>query len=240
MNATVLKKPIVLIPLLIVLLCAALAFPLRPYTFTVAPIQQVEEMKQSEAFDPVAWVDGIWESKLVPTIVERAVDLPVILNEMHPDPSGATPKDSLVEIAQEYGLITVGEAHVYMVKGRGQVVSLDTSSSAGTLELRLEGYNGPITTKLFIGTRIPADETSVRDAVGFITFGDFREQTEFGKVGAEINRRVLNQVLAPLDKETLVGKTISFYGAFTIRTFNLISINLSEIRVVPVQVEIVE
>lgn len=240
MKVAVLKKPAVLVAIIVLLICAALAFPLRPYTFTVVPIQEVEELKQSEAFDPVAWVDGTWASKLLPTIVERAVDLPVILNEMRPDASGTTPKDSLVEIAQEYGLTTAGEAHVYMVKGRGQVVSLDTSSSAGTLELRLEGYNGPITTKLYVGTRIPADETSVRDAVGFITFGDFREQTEFGKVGSEINRRVLREVLAPLDKDTLQGKTIAFYGAFTIRTFNLISINLSEIKIVPVQVEIVE
>jgi hypothetical protein len=33
----------------------------------------------------------------------------------------------------------------------------------------------------------------------------------------------------------LLGKTVTFTGAFTIRTFNLININLSEIKIVPVQ-----
>jgi hypothetical protein len=43
-----------------------------------------------------------------------------------------------------------------------------------------------------------------------------------------------------LDIETLQGKTIEFYGAFTIRTFNLIEVNVLEIKVVPVKIDIVD
>ena len=50
------------------------------------------------------------------------------------------------------------------------------------MTLQLDGYDGPITVQLYIGPRIPSDETAVRDAVGFINFGDFRDQTEYGKV----------------------------------------------------------
>ena len=56
----------------------------------------------------------------------------------------------------------------------------------------------------------------------FITFGDFKDQTEYGKAGSEINKRVLSQVLDTLDRDNLMGKTISFMGAFSIRTFNLL------------------
>ena len=38
-----------------------------PYAFTVVPIAQVEQQKISEAFDPVKYVDGIWDSKIIPT-----------------------------------------------------------------------------------------------------------------------------------------------------------------------------
>jgi predicted lipoprotein len=93
---------------------------------------------------------------------------------------------------------------------------------------------------LYIGKRIPSDETSVRDAVGFITFGDFKEQTEFGKAASEINKRVLSTVLGSIDRDNLVGRTISFKGAFTIRTFNLIQIDVKEIRIVPVEIELGE
>jgi predicted lipoprotein len=80
----------------------------------------------------------------------------------------------------------------------------------------------------------------VRDAVGFITFGDFREQTEYGKAATEINNRVLTTVLGDIERDNLEGKTISFKGAFTIRTFNKIQINMEEINIVPVEVELGE
>jgi predicted lipoprotein len=208
------------------------------YGFTVVSIEEAEQTVQSEEFDPVAYVDGIWESQLLPTFDERAVELSRILAEIEPDASGSVSKDDLIAIADQYGLITVGEAHVYMVKGTGQIVSVDTETSLGTAEVMLDGYDGPIKVLLYIGTRIPSDNTSVRDAVGFIEFGDFREQTEYGKASTEINKRVLDTVLGDIDRDNLVGKTLSFKGAFTIRTFNLLNIDVSEINIVPVEIEL--
>jgi predicted lipoprotein len=210
------------------------------YGFTVVSIEDAEKAVQSETFDPVAYVDGIWETKLLPTFNEKAVELPKILSEMNPDASGTAPKDELIAIANQYGMITVGEAHVYMVKGSGKIVSVNAETSLGTAEVMLEGYEGPIKVLLYVGTRIPSDETSVRDAVGFITFGDFKEQTEFGKAASEINKRVLSTVLSGIDRDNLVGKTISFKGAFTIRTFNLIQIDVKELRIVPIEIELGE
>ncbi len=210
------------------------------YGFTVVSIEDAENAVQSEAFDPVAYVDGIWGSKLLPTFSEKVVELSKILSEMEPDASGTVPKDDLIAIANRYGLITVGEAHVYMVKGSGTIVSVNAETSLGTVEVALDGYNGPIKVLIYIGPRIPSDETSVRDSVGFISFGDFKEQTEYGKAGSEINKRVLAVVLCSIDRDNLVGKTISFKGAFTIRTFNLIQIDMKEIRLVPVEIELGE
>ncbi len=210
------------------------------YGFTVVRIEDVEKAAKSEAFDPPAYVDSIWDSKLIPTFDQKAVDLSKILTEIQPDTDGTAPKETLVAIAKKYGLITVGEAHAYMVKGSGKIISVNAETSLGTAEVTLDGYSGPIKVLLYIGTRIPSDETSVRDAVGFISFGDFKEQTEYGKVTSEINKRVLTQVLGSLDKNSLMGKTISFQGAFTIRTFNLIQIDLKEIKVVPIQIKLGE
>ena len=210
------------------------------YGFTVVSIEDAENTVQSEAYDPVAYADGIWESKLLPTFNEEAVELSKIFSEMEPDASGTAPKDELIAIANQYGLITVGEAHIYMVEGSGKIASVNAESSLGTAEVVLDGYDGPIKALLYIGTRIPSDETSVRDSVGFITFGDFKEQTEYGKAGSEINKRVLATVLGHIDRDNLVGKTITFKGAFTIRTFNLLQIDVKEIRIVPVEIELGE
>lgn len=210
------------------------------YGFTVVTIEEAEETVQSEAFDPVAYVDGIWDSQILPTFNDGAVELPEILSEMEPDADGTAPKEELIAIANQYGLITDGEAHVYMVSGSGRIVGVDAESSLGTAEVMLDGYAGPIKVQLYIGTRIPSDNTSVRDAVGFITFGDFKEQTEYGKASTEINKRVLSTVLDGLDRDNLVGKTISFNGAFTIRTFNVLQIDVKEIYIVPVEIELGE
>jgi len=210
------------------------------YGFTVIQIRQMEELKISEKFDPKAFVNEIWESKLIPTINEKAVDLSVVLGKIKPDDNGFTSKDSLIPVTNNYGLITVGEAHVYIVRGQGKVINVNTKTSIGKLELLLDGYTGPIKIIFYIGPRIPSDESSVRDAVGFINFGDFREQTEYGKVGLEINKRSMGQVDLPPDKDTLQGKTISFHGAFMIRTFNLTKIDMNEIKIVPIQIDIVK
>lgn len=227
--------PWIIFAVLVLIFIAAL-----PSSVTIVPIAQVEARQQSEKFDPVAYVDGIWESRLVPDVQEKAVDLAAILGQIEVDANGKAKKEQLVEIAKANGLITVGEAHVYMVKGKGEIVAVDDTSRVGTLTLKVQGYDGPITVKLYIGPRIPSDETAVRDAVGFVNFGDFRDQTEFGKVASEINKRVANQVLGGLDKTSLEGKTITFYGAMSVRTFNLPEIDMHEIVIVPIVVEVSE
>lgn len=208
------------------------------YGFTVVTIEEAEETVQSEAFDPVAYVDGIWDSQLMPAFNDGVVELSQILSEMEPDASGVAPKEDLIDIANQYGLITEGEAHVYMVQGSGTIASVDAETSLGTADVMLDGYDGPIKVQIYIGTRIPSDNTSVRDAVGFISFGDFKEQTEYGKASTEINKRILATVLDNIDRENLVGKTISFKGAFTIRTFNLLQIDVNKINIVPVEFEL--
>jgi len=221
-----------------VLLLAVAGFFLWPYAFTVVSIEQEEQAIKSETFDPVSYVDGQWAEKIVPTIQNDGKDLKTVLGEMQPGPDGKAPKSGLVKVVEKYGLITVGEAHAYMVKGEGVVSKVDTSKSIGLITLTLDGYDGPIQVNLYIGPRIPSDETAVRDAVGFITFGDFKEQTEYGKVASEINKRVNAEVLSKLQKDQLEGKRIAFTGAMIIRTFNLVNIDLKQVNIVPVTIEI--
>lgn len=226
------KNLLILISIVILLIFAWF------YGFTVVPIEKTEELRLSEEFNPEAYVDDIWGTSLIPALEERAVDLSELLWKMEPD-EGTISKESLIPITEEYGLITVGEAHVYAVKGRGKVVDVKTETSLGKVEILLEGYTGPVKVNLYIGPRIPSDESSIRDSVGFIEFGDFREQTEYGKVNLEINKRCLQRIDPETLHDNIENSTIDFYGAFTIRTFNLTTINMKEINIVPIQIEII-
>jgi predicted lipoprotein len=224
--------------IIVALVILIILFLVGRYGFTVVKIGEVQKIIQSQTFDPAVFVDGIWSSKLIPTFNEKAVDLTTILSAFTPDAKGHVTKDKLVPVANKYGLITAGDADEFIVKGSGQVTNVDTSSNTGFMEIQLAGYSGPIKINLYIGPIIPADDTSIRDAGGFISFGDFQDQTQFGKVASEINNRVVKDVTSPLDLKNLKGKTISFEGAFTIRTFNLVVINLSEINIVPIMITV--
>lgn len=221
---------------LVGLAVAAAAVVIFPYAFTVVPIEEQEQAEQSDQFDAGVYVDERW-AEITSTIREQAVDIDVILAGFEPDENGIADKEQMVQVAEEHGLITDGEAHVYAVRTTGEVVSADTESSLGTVQIAVDDYSGPVIVNMLVGPRLPSDDSSIRDAVGFISFGDFRDQTEYGRVASEINGRVSSEVLADVDAQGLVGQRVDAYGAFTIRTFNLITIDVSEVTFVPIAIE---
>jgi predicted lipoprotein len=190
---------------------------------TIVPIEEMEQLQQSETFDPVTYVDGIWESQVVPAIVEKAQELPAVL---------AAIQTNLTQAGEQYATISQSGALNFVVKGQGTVAAVDTESRNGTAVLEIDGYDGPVVIVMQIGPLVRGD--GVRDGVGFIEFGDFKEQTEFGQVSKELNQRVADNVLSGLDLNALVGKQVSFDGVFTIRTTNQTNIDLSEVVITPV------
>ena len=201
------------------------------FGFTVVSTE--DEAALTVEFDPVTYVEDNWEA-VQTAIEEGAVPLADVLNRIEPGADGTIASADLTPVAEELGLITVGEAHVYRVSGSGTVTDVDVDTSKGSVGLEIDGYEGPIKVRAWVGTRLPSDESSVRDATGFIEFGDFREQTEFGKVAKELNTKVV-AALEGLDKENLLGQTVDFTGAFTLRTFNTPTVDVSEIQLVPIE-----
>ncbi len=202
------------------------------FGFTVVSTE--EEAALTIEFDPVVYVEDNWE--MVKTaIVEDAVPLADVLNEIEPGPDGKIATEDLTPIAEAMGRITTGEAHVYSVTGSGTVTDVDIESSKGSIGIDLDGFDGPIQVRAWIGTRIPSDVTSIRDVTGFIEFNDFSDQTQYGKVAKELNQKVVS-ALEDLDKENLLGKSVDFTGAFTLRTFNQPTIDMSQIELVPIEI----
>lgn len=202
--------------------------------FGFTAISTEEEAALTVEFDPVAYVEDNWEAVQI-AITEEAVPLANILNEFEPDAEGIVATEELIPVAEALGLITTGDAHVYRVTGSGTVTDVDVDSSKGSIGIDVEGYDGPISVRAWVGTRIPSDNSAVRDASGFIDFGNFREQTEFGSVGKEINKKVAAN-LADLDKENLEGKTVEFTGALAMRTANLPTLDIGELALVPIEI----
>ncbi len=165
---------------------------------------QGSSFRTSKGFDPVAYVNGLWDSKILPKATNESVDLTMLLGEI------AKNKDAA---SQKYGHKESGPYN-FAVKTEAIVDSVDTTSRAGTIVLKPTGYNGSVAVRMQIGPVLRG--TSVRDGSGYIPFNQFVNQIEYADVGEELNNRVLNNVLKNLDVNTLKGKTVMIYGFFTL------------------------
>ncbi|MFW2543717.1 DUF2291 family protein [Primorskyibacter sp. 2E107] len=89
----------------------------------------------------------------------------------------------------------------------------------------------PEGTKIRVQTGPAINGTELRDVVGDIAFGAFKNQIEYQDAGAGINRAMAAETLDGLDRDTLQGKTITVTGAFTM-------INPKNWLVTPVTLEV--
>ncbi len=165
---------------------------------------QGSSFRTSKGFDPVAYVNGLWDSKILPKATNESVDLAMLLGEIAKDKDAAS---------QKYGHKESGPYN-FAVKTEAIVESVDTTSRAGTVVLKPTGYNGPVEVKMQTGPVLLG--TSIRDGSGYILFNQFVNQIEYADVAEELNNRVLNTVLKNLDVNTLKGKTVTVYGFFSL------------------------
>ncbi|HVO71793.1 MAG TPA: DUF2291 domain-containing protein [Aggregatilineaceae bacterium] len=189
----------------------------------VATIKDEDAIKaeaKSKEFNATAFVDSVWESQVIPAIVEKAVDSPTLISALKTDQQAAIVK---------YGHSETG-AYNFVAKGQGKVIAFDASSSSRTLDVDVNPYDGQKDLSIQIGPII--NGFSLRDGPGVITFNSVGNQIEYGKVNRELNTRAAAQ-FKDLDPATLQDKVISFYGTFTLT-------DVDHILLTPVKLEVVE
>ncbi len=196
--------------------------------FVVVNTERQAAVLESEKFDRVAFVDGIWESRLIPAVKNDSAELATVLTAI----------DQGLEKSQEFANISISGAYNFRVHGVGIVESVDLSSKSGKAVIRPVGYDGKIVVTLAVGPNVSGE--AIRDGAGFISFGDFKDQTEYGQVSRELNKRSGESVFEALDWENMIGKKVSFGGMFTILTTNQTRINLDTILISTVYAEAAE
>ncbi|MBU2670920.1 DUF2291 domain-containing protein [Actinoplanes bogorensis] len=158
------------------------------------------------ATDPATYVNDNWAQKIVPTVHDNAKDVVEVAAAIAKDPEAA---------GQQFGhQAGTGSPYAYMVKGSGKVTDVDSSVPTGPVTVEVPQAGGqPL--KVTIATGPVIAGTAIRDAVGFISFGDFTNQIDYAEVGNQINDHVKTGVIAKIDKSGLKGRTVDFYGAFS-------------------------
>jgi predicted lipoprotein len=184
--------------------------------YTVRPIKSATSSNQAnqfdQQFDPTSYANANWSSKVVPTIMKKAVDLSTVLTALQKDSDAAQ---------KQYATQSSDGFYNFMVKGQAKVVAVNTSSRNGTLSIQLPTNQQQPTILLQIGPVVLG--TALRDSVGFINYNQFTNQVQYAQVADALNAHAV-QDLKGTDFASLKGKTITFYGAFTYATLQQITI----------------
>jgi predicted lipoprotein len=159
------------------------------------------------AFDPTAYVNGIWASKVLPAVQSNAVDVSTVAAAIAADPDAA---------GKKYGKQAgTGSPYAFLIKGTGTVTKVDTDAPTGPVTVEVPGAAGAKAVTLSIATGPVIAGTALRDAVGFIAFGDFTNQIDYANVANAMNAKVKSDVTGKLDRGALTGKKVTFTGAFS-------------------------
>jgi len=175
------------------------------YSFFFASVTRTVEEDEliKKGFDAKAYVANIWKTKIIPTISNEAEEITFILDELFKNK----------EVAEEkYGGRSGTGSYSFMIKGTGEVTSLNTASRVGTLSIELQKK---YESEIFITLGPVIKKDSIRDSVKFIQFNDFINQLDFADVSRIIKTRVLNEIIGPLNLKEIVDKKINFEGAIT-------------------------
>lgn len=204
----------------LILFIIALSFTSACTLFTVRTLNEDAEAKAG--FDAAGYVESVWESQFIPTYLEQAQEITSLLTQLREDESTTT---------TAHGKRTGTGNFSFMVYGEAQVLDVDLESRIGLMAIDLAPYDGEADANIAIGPVLRRTNIAAVDAVGFIQFNDFVNQTEFANVSDAVKNRIVAEVLEPIDLASLEGKTINFRGAFTLNDINALEI-------VPVRIEV--
>lgn len=183
--------------------------------------------KTGTGFQADEYVEAVWDERIQPAYEGEAVDYTEVLSGLRADREGAIEK---------YGLAReTGEPFfVFKVRGTCRVVEYDDSSRNGVIRVDMEPADGVADATLQVGPVLRG--TAIRDSMEFIRFTDVGNQLQFADLANELNARMRRDSVEPLDLPSIVGKRISFLGAFRLTEGQ----PLEEIVVTPVRITLLD
>lgn len=161
----------------------------------------VEQGAQSDAQSGQFSADRYGQEQfpqIVQNVESRAVEAPELAQALNDDASTA---------GERYGVAS-GIGPIFPVHFTGTVG--EGKSGIYTIEIP----DMPEGTRVRVQTGPAINGTTLRDATGQISFGQFTNQIEYQNAGAAINNAMKAAVLEGVDTAALSGKTIEVTGVF--------------------------
>lgn len=173
---------------------------------TVVKIGEESSLTGEVEFNSGDSVESIWDSAVIPECEEKAIDIVEVLD---------TAAGDLTSLSEECDGVKTGSATYYNYCVRATsatITAVDKDSFYGTMTLSIDGYDGDIEVICQIGQY---KNSSVRDDMSFIDFGDFTNQTEWGEINTSMLTKIDETVVQPVYDELVEGAVIDLVGCFT-------------------------
>lgn len=173
-----------------------------------------------EEFDPDQYVSEIWESQALPVFLDSAAEFSTVYEAISKDFDAA---------CETYGILSNDKGSwVFIVKGTASVSEVNRESRNGIAALLVD----ETAVQLQIGPVYKG--ASLRDALPFIKFSDFKNQVAFSSISSALNRYVDETIITASGIDDAAGKQISFVGAFSIKAA------ADDIMITPVEIQVGE
>jgi predicted lipoprotein len=188
--------------LVVILCCTALIggllwlFPL----FHIQRLDRLSSAKTTQSTSAREFAASFWEEKVIPTL-EGAAEAEELIAALRDNPQAASKR-----LGRKVG---VSRMTLFMVRGKGKVVTIDKSGVGIALEQGSEKADIVLHTGLVFGN-------AVRDSTGLLTTSDFHDSRQFNEASTELNRIVETQLIARLKENASIGKHIRFIGCVEI------------------------
>ena len=169
-----------------------------------------------------------WDSKMVPTLEEKAQPVETVIEALKADINAA---------GEKFGTrANETSAWNFSVKGPAKVIGIETPEKATKTRLLLDvaPYDGEADCKLQVSTVLKTN--AVRDAVGFLRLDDFKDQVEFAELTKSFNAKIQDTVISKIEDVTaLEGKEIDFIGAAAVTKLE----DPDDMLIIPVKLSVV-
>ncbi|MGW5064289.1 DUF2291 family protein [Streptomyces sp. NPDC004096] len=159
-------------------------------------------------FNPSAYASKTYTSKVAPAIKKNAVDIAALHEAITANPETA---------GRRYGHRAGTGPYSYSVTLTGTA----GKAQSGLLPLTVKGLN-KVRVSVQIGPAISG--TALRDAPGFIKFGQFTNQVEYADAATALNAEMKAKVLKSFDAAAADGKKVTIIGAMTPLTPDVLTI----------------
>ncbi|MEW2567165.1 DUF2291 domain-containing protein [Streptomyces sp. NPDC047070] len=160
------------------------------------------------AFDAAKYAAGTYGPKVVPALEKNAVDIATLHKAISADPEAA---------GKKYGHRPGTGPYSYAVTVTGTAGAAEN----GLLRLTVPGL---AKTRVSVQVGPAINGTALRDAAGFIAFGQFTNQVEYADAATALNTAMKDKVLKAFDPAAVRGKQVTVVGAMTPLTADVLTL----------------